>query len=249
MSQTSPDAEPGVRLQKVLAAAGIGSRRHSEELIARGRVRVNGKVVRTQGVRVDPEQDVVEVDGERIVTRSGLVYLAANKPRGMLSAMSDDRGRPTLADLVDDRSERLFHVGRLDADSEGLLLLTNDGELTHRVTHPSFEIPKTYIIDVPGPIGPAVMRRLRRGVDLEDGRARADDVRIIQAAGSRVLLEITLHEGRKHIVRRMMDEVGHPVSQLVRTQLGPVQLGNLKPGRVRHLTRHEVSALYGLVGL
>jgi 23S rRNA pseudouridine2605 synthase len=250
-------------LQKVLAAAGLGSRRHCEELIAEGRVAIDGKRVREQGVRVDPDTVVITVDGDRIVTRVDLVYLACHKPRGMISAMSDDpnagdtkAGRPppraTLADLVADRlerGERLFHVGRLDLDSEGLLLLTNDGELGHRLAHPSYEVPKTYMIDVPGPVGRDVLRQLRRGVELDDGPAKVDEVRVLDAAGQRVLLEVVIHEGRNRVVRRIMDAVGRPVSRLVRTQLGPVQLGSLKAGRVRHLTRHEVAALYKLVEL
>jgi 23S rRNA pseudouridine2605 synthase len=239
----------GIRLQKVLAAAGVGSRRHSEDLIARRRVKVNGTVVREQGMRVDPETDVIEVDGQRVVTRTGLVHLACNKPRGMISSMADEAGRPSLGDLVADRAERLFHVGRLDADSEGLILLTNDGDLAHRLMHPSFEVDKTYLVEVPGPVGREVLRRLRKGVELEDGPARADDVRVLEAAGNRVLLEMTLHEGRKHIVRRMLEEVGHPVRQLVRTRIGPVHIGTLRAGRVRHLTRYEVGALYRQVGL
>jgi 23S rRNA pseudouridine2605 synthase len=250
-------------LQKVLAAAGLGSRRHCEELIAEGRVAIDGKRVREQGMRVDPDTVVITVDGERIVTRVDLVYLACHKPRGMISAMSDDPNagdtkagrpppRPTLADLVVDRlerGERLFHVGRLDLDSEGLLLLTNDGELGHRLAHPSYEVPKTYLVDAPGPVGRDVLRQLRRGVELDDGPAKVDEVRVLDAAGQRVLLELVIHEGRNRVVRRLMDAVGRPVSRLVRTQLGPVQLGSLKAGRVRHLTRHEVAALYKLVDL
>jgi 23S rRNA pseudouridine2605 synthase len=265
MKLTSPDPyDPGgVRLQKVLAAAGLGSRRHCEELIAEGRVAIDGRRVREQGIRVDPDTAVITVDGDRIVTRVDLVYLACHKPRGMVSAMRDDpnagepgRGGPparsTLADLVADRldrGERLFHVGRLDLDSEGLLLMTNDGELGHRLAHPSYEVPKTYMIDVPGPVGRDVLRLLRQGVDLDDGPAKVDEVRVLDAAGSRVLLEVTIHEGRNRVVRRLMDAVGRPVSRLVRTSLGPVQLGALKAGRVRHLTRHEVSALYKIVDL
>jgi 23S rRNA pseudouridine2605 synthase len=250
-------------LQKVLAAAGLGSRRHCEELIAEGRVAIDGKRVREQGMRVDPDTVVITVDGERIITRVDLVYLACHKPRGMISAMSDDPNagdtragrppsRPTLADLVADRlerGERLFHVGRLDLDSEGLLLLTNDGELGHRLAHPSYEVPKTYLVDVPGPVGREVLRLLRRGVELDDGPAKVDEVRVLDAAGQRVLLELVIHEGRNRVIRRLMDAVGRPVSRLVRTQLGPVQLGSLKAGRVRHLTRHEVAALYKLVDL
>jgi 23S rRNA pseudouridine2605 synthase len=243
---TLPD---GIRLQKVLAAAGVGSRRHGEELIAAGRVRVDGAVVREQGMRVDPERVVIEVDGERVVTRSGLVHLALNKPQGVLSAMSDDRGRPTVADLLADYPPGLFHVGRLDSDSAGLLLVMNDGELAHRLMHPSYRVAKTYLVEVPGPLRRDVIRRLRSGVDLDDGPAAADGVRVVGTSGSRVMVEVTLHEGRNHIVRRMMDAVDHPVRRLVRTRIGPVLLGNLASGRARHLTRHEVGILYRDCGL
>lgn len=238
-----------MRLQKVLAAAGVGSRRHNEELIAAGRVRVDGKVVREQGLRVHAESATIEVDGVRVVTRSGLVHLALNKPRGVVSTMSDDRGRATIADLIVDHGPGLFHVGRLDADSEGLLLVTNDGPLAHRLAHPSFGVSKTYLVEVPGPIGRDLLRTLRKGVELDDGPVAVDDARVVEAAGSRVMLRVTLHEGRKHVVRRMMDAVGHPVRRLVRTDIGPVTLGTLKAGRVRHLTRHEVGVLYQHVEL
>lgn len=247
--QSGDPRDDGIRLQKVLAAAGIGSRRHSEELIAAGRVRVDGTVVREQGRRVDPETALIEVDGERIVTRAGLVHLALNKPRGVLSAMSDDRGRPTIADLLTEFGTGLFHVGRLDADSEGLLLVTNDGELAHRLTHPSYAVPKTYFVEISGPLRREVLRQLKSGLTLDDGPVRADSARIVDSAGGRVMLEIVLHEGRKHVVRRMMDAVGHPVHRLVRNEFGTVTLGTLRPGRARHLTRHEVGALYRAVGL
>ena len=235
----------GIRLQKVMAAAGIGSRRVSEELIAAGRVRVDGKVAEL-GARVDPQTAIVEVDGDRVTVRSDLVYLALNKPRGVLSAMSDDRGRRTVAEFVADSPERLFHVGRLDADSEGLLLLTNDGDLAHRLTHPSFGVQKTYLATVPAPLGKAVGRRLQAGVELEDGPARADAFRIVQEHDGRAIVEIVLHEGRKHIVRRMLDEVGHPVERLVRTRIGPVHLGGQRAGSTRPLTRAELADLHHL---
>ncbi|OAA28618.1 ribosomal large subunit pseudouridine synthase B [Frankia sp. EI5c] len=239
----------GIRLQKVLAAAGIGSRRHNEELIDSGRVRVDGKVVREQGRRVNPETALIEVDGERVVTRTGLVHLALNKPRGVLSAMSDDRGRPTIADLLTEFGPGLFHVGRLDGDSEGLLLVTNDGDLAHRLTHPSFGVPKTYFVEISGPVRKDLPRRLRGGVELGDGPVAVDSARIVDVASSRVMMEIVLHEGRKHVVRRLMESVGHPVHRLVRVSFGPVTLGTLRAGRARHLTRHEVGALYKAAGL
>jgi len=244
VSRTGTTTEPGIRLQKVLAAAGIGSRRSCEELIAAGRVSVNGARVLHMGLRVDPQTAVIEVDGDRINVRDDVVYLALNKPRGVLSAMSDDRGRRTVADLVTDRPERLFHVGRLDADSEGLLLLTNDGELAHRLTHPSFGIRKTYIAEVAGPVPREVGRALRAGVELEDGDARVDSFRVVGRSGSRVMVEVALHEGRKHIVRRLLGAVGHPVQRLVRTEIGPIRLGDLRPGKTRPLNRSELAALF-----
>jgi 23S rRNA pseudouridine2605 synthase len=237
----------GIRLQKVLAAAGVGSRRTSEQLIAEGRVAVNGVQVREMGMRVDPQTAVIHVDGARINVRDDLVYLALNKPRGVLSAMSDDRGRPTVGDLVADRAERLFHVGRLDGDTEGLLLLTNDGELAHRLMHPSFGIAKTYLATVPGPVPKEVARRLRAGVELEDGPVQVDAFRIVQTHGEQAIVEVVLHEGRNHIVRRLLAEVGHPVQRLVRTAVGPVRLGGLRVGTVRDLTRPELSELHRLV--
>jgi len=236
------------RLQKVLAAAGVGSRRACEELIAAGRVTVDGRTA-TLGDKVDPTTAVVHVDGERVVLDPRLAYLALNKPRGVVSTMADERGRTSVADLLGDAvPERVYHVGRLDTDSEGLLLLTNDGELANRLTHPSYGVAKTYLAQVSGPVPAAVRRRLLAGVDLDDGPARADAFRVVDTLGRSALVEVVLHEGRKHIVRRMLDEVGHPVSRLIRTAVGPVKLGDLKPGRWRHLSRAEVAALYAAAG-
>jgi 23S rRNA pseudouridine2605 synthase len=243
------DVPGGVRLQKVLAEAGVGSRRHCEELIGAGRVEVDGQIVRRFGARVDPDHQVIRVDGKRIPAKPGLVYLAFNKPAKVLTAMSDPRGRKTVADFLDDRSERLFHIGRLDYDTEGLMLLTNDGELAHRLAHPSFEVAKTYLAEVTGPVPKDLGRRLATGVKLDDGVAAADRFRVIDRSGNRVLVEITLHEGRKHIVRRMLAATGHPVSRLVRTDVGPIRLGNLKPGATRELTTPEIGELYAAVGL
>jgi 23S rRNA pseudouridine2605 synthase len=237
----------GIRLQKVLAAAGIGSRRACEQLIEQGRVSVNDEVVASQGRRVDPEVDVIRVDTMRINTARGLVYLAMNKPKGYVTAMSDPEGRPTVGDLVRDRVERLFHVGRLDADTEGLLLLTNDGELAHRLSHPSYEVPKTYLAEVLGPVARDVGKRLREGVELDDGIVRVDSFKLVDSTSNRVLLELVLHEGRKHIVRRALAEVGHPVQRLVRTAVGGVNLGAQKPGKIRNLTREELAGLFAVV--
>ncbi|MFZ0754666.1 MAG: pseudouridine synthase, partial [Trebonia sp.] len=183
------DVPGGVRLQKVLAAAGVGSRRHCEEMIGAGRVEVDGQTVRRFGARVDPEHQIIRVDGKRIPSRQDIVYLAFNKPPKVLTAMSDDRGRKTITDFLGDRAERLFHVGRLDYDTEGLMLLTNDGELAHRLAHPSYEVAKTYLADVPGPVPRDLGRRLATGVELEDGVAVADRFRVLEQAGSRALVE------------------------------------------------------------
>lgn len=246
-----PDAAvpTGERLQKVLAAAGVGSRRVCEDLIAAGRVEVDGATVRQMGTRVDPRSVVVKVDGLRVLLDEDLVHLALNKPRGVLTAMSDDRGRPTVGDLVADLSTRVFHVGRLDADTEGLLLVTNDGELSNRLMHPSYGVEKTYLAEVRGPFKPATRRWMLDGVELDDGPVTVHGVRVVERLGDALHLEVVLHEGRKHVVRRLLEEVGHPVSRLVRTQLGPIRLGSLRAGRRRTLNRTEVGQLYQTVGL
>jgi pseudouridine synthase len=243
------DVPGGVRLQKVLAAAGVGSRRHCEELIGAGRVEVDGETVRRYGARVDPQHQIIRVDGRRIPARQDLVYLALNKPAGVLTTMSDDRGRPTIGDFLGDQAQRLYHVGRLDYDTEGLMLLMNDGELAHRLTHPSYGVLKTYLADVPGPVSRDTGRRLLSGIELADGVASADKFRVVERAGARALVEITLHEGRKHVVRRMLAEAGHPVSRLVRTHVGPIVLGSLRPGTTRALSTREIGELYSAVGL
>ncbi|WP_026454736.1 pseudouridine synthase [Saccharomonospora iraqiensis] len=239
------DRPEGVRLQKVLSRAGVASRRAAEEMIADGRVSVDGVVVEEQGRRVDPDTAVIRVDGSRVVVREDLVYRALNKPRGVHSTMTDDRGRPCVGDYVSDR--RLFHVGRLDADTEGLLLLTNDGDLAHRLMHPSFTVPKTYVAEVEGSVSRGLGETLREGVSLEDGPVRVDGFRIVDTRPGRTLVELVLHEGRNRIVRRLLDEVGHPVRKLVRTAVGDVRLGDTKPGTVRPLTHAEIGALYRAV--
>jgi 23S rRNA pseudouridine2605 synthase len=235
------------RLQKVLASAGIGSRRACEELIAAGRVTIDGRRA-SLGDKVDAETAVIHVDGERIVTDTKSVYIAMNKPRGVVSTMADERGREAIADYLGSLEQRVFHVGRLDADSEGLLLLTNDGGLAHKLMHPSFGVAKTYLAEVGGPLPRAVGRALLKGVELEDGPAKVDAFKLVQAVQRTALVEIVIHEGRKHIVRRLFEEVGHPVNRLIRTAIGPVRLGDLKPGRTRRLTNAEVAALFKGVG-
>ncbi len=242
-------AEAGIRLQKVLAQAGLGSRRACEDLIAEGRVEVDGVVVTEQGVRVDPRSAVIRVDGERVPTAPDVVVLALNKPRGIVCTMRDERGRPCVGDLVADRADRLFHVGRLDADTEGLLLLTNDGDLAQRLAHPSHGVEKTYVATVPAPIGRDVGRRLRSGVELEEGTVKVDSFAVLEALPGRALVELTLHEGRKHVVRRLLEAVGHPVESLVRTRFGPVRLGQQRPGTLRAIDGAELRSLYTAAGL
>lgn len=236
----------GVRLQKVLAAAGVASRRAAENLIARGRVEVDGEVVRTQGIRVDPQTAVIRVDGVRIPPPREHRYLVLNKPQGVLSAMSDPQGRPTLADFVPD-GERLFHVGRLDFETEGLLLLTNDGELAQRLMHPSFEVVKTYLADVEGVMTEATIKKLRGGIELDDGPITPDSVKLVQKSGGHSLVQVRLHSGRNRIVRRLFDAVGHPVRRLSRLSLGPIKLGDLRSGQTRELTDAELGSLLDLV--
>ncbi|HJC84915.1 MAG: rRNA pseudouridine synthase [Corynebacterium sp.] len=245
------DAEK-TRLQKVLAAAGVASRRMSEKLIEAGRVEVNGTIVTSQGMRVDPENDVIRVDGVRVIADEEIVTFALNKPRGIHSTMHDEFGRPCLYDLVGERiaaGQRLFHVGRLDAQTEGLLLLTNDGELANRLMHPRYEISKTYLATVLGEADRALVQKLKEGVDLEDGIARADYVQIIDVWQGKSLIKLEIHEGRKHIVRRMLKEAGFPVQALVRTKVHTVQLGEQKPGTLRALNRSELTSLYNAVQL
>ena len=229
--------ETGERLQKVLAAAGIGSRRHCEELIAEGRVAVNGQTA-LLGRRVDPSTDRVTVDGVSVATAPGLVYYLLNKPAGVVSTASDPQGRPTVVELVP-AEPRVYPVGRLDAATEGLLLLTNDGDLAHRLTHPSFGVEKEYLAAVDGSPRPGAIRALRTGVDLSDGRTAPARVSQVEPA----VLRITIHEGRNRQVRRMADAVGHPVRRLVRTRIGPLRLDSLQPGQWRQLTVEEVRAL------
>ena len=238
----------GVRLQKLLAGAGFGSRRACEKLIEEGRVEVDGQVVVELGVRVDPATQTVHVDGDRVVVDTDKVYLAFNKPAGVVSTMEDDEGRPCLTDYVGHLSQRLFHVGRLDVDTEGLLLLTNDGDLAHKLQHPAYGVPKTYVAQVHGVVGPGIGKQLRDGVQLEDGVAKADSFRLVDDIPGHSIVEVVLHEGRKHIVRRMMEEVGYPVEALSRVQIGPIRLAELRPGKYRALSAEEVAQLYRSAG-
>ncbi|TQF02882.1 rRNA pseudouridine synthase [Kitasatospora acidiphila] len=240
--------EAGERLQKVLARAGVGSRRACEELIAQGRVEVNGQLVTEQGKRVDPQHDEIKVDGLTVATQSYL-FFALNKPAGVVSTMEDPDGRQCLGDYVNNRETRLFHVGRLDTETEGIILLTNHGELAHRLTHPRYGVTKTYLAAIQGPIPRDLGKQLAKGIELEDGFARADGFRVVSNVGKNYLVEVTLHEGRKHIVRRMLAEAGFPVEKLVRTHFGPIALGDQKSGWLRRLTNPEVGQLMRAVGL
>ena len=242
------DGPEGVRLQKVLANAGVASRRVAEDMIAAGRVRVNGEVVTELGRRIDPEGDLVDVDGTAVQLDQSKRYVVLNKPTGVVSSMNDDRGRPDLRRYTKDWDERLYNVGRLDADTSGLLVLTNDGDLAHVLAHPSFGVTKVYIAKVEGRVTAQTIATLTRGLDLEDGPIRADKARLLSAsgAGDGSLVELTLHSGRNRIVRRMMAAVGHPVIDLVRRQFGPLHLGTLPVGRARELTKLEIGALLTL---
>ena len=240
--------EEGIRLQKVLANAGVASRRACEILIAEGRVEVNGKPVLEPGTRVDPERDTIRVDGSRIPPPRRHVYLVLNKPRGVISTMDDPEGRQTLTDYVPARP-RLFHVGRLDTDTEGLLILTNDGDFAHRMTHPKFEVQKTYLVEVVGFTDNKTLKTLEKGLRLDDGPIKPDKVKLVSRTDTKSLLQITLHSGRNRIVRRMMDSIGHPVRRLSRIGIGPVKLGQLQIGQTRELTSDELGSLLDSVGM
>ncbi|MFF1830949.1 pseudouridine synthase [Paenarthrobacter sp. NPDC058040] len=242
----------GVRLQKVMAQAGVASRRVCEEMILEGRVEVDGQVTTELGMRVDPKTAVIHVDGIRIQLDETLVYMVFNKPKGVVSTMEDPEGRPCISDFLKtnkNKGERLFHVGRLDVATEGLLLLTNDGELANRLTHPSYEVPKTYLVQVRGPFPQGVGAQLKSGVELEDGMAAVDSFRLVDSTPGHVLIEVVLHSGKNRIVRRMFDAVGFPVQRLVRVKVGPIGLGDQRQGSIRNLGRQEIGHLMAAVGL
>ena len=239
-----------VRLQKALADAGVASRRACEELITDGRVSVNGEQITQLGTKVNPEKDELAVDGEIINANKSKSYLIFNKPAGVLSTMSDPEGRPSLGDYFKERSERLFHVGRLDKESEGLIVLTNDGEIAHRATHPSYGLVKKYIVEIEGHLSAVQAQELRDGIRLEDGLARALEVIVLrEPTPKNAWIEISIHEGRYHIVRRMFEELGLPVLRLIRTEFGPLNIGDTKVGRWRHLNEGEVENLFNVLKL
>jgi 23S rRNA pseudouridine2605 synthase len=235
------------RLQKVLARAGVGSRRAVETMIEAGRLKINGKVARL-GQRVDPAKDKVELDGSSIPLNTDLIHYLLHKPEGVVTTADDPDDRPTVLEVVD-LERRVWPVGRLDVDTEGALLLTNDGELTQALTHPSFKVPKTYLADLKGSVGNRALRQLAKGVLLDDGPTQPAAVRIVERVAGGTLVEITLTEGRNRQVRRMGEAVGHPVRRLVRVSIGPIGLGRLKPGRFRRLSPEEVMSLYRAAGL
>ncbi|MDQ0285699.1 23S rRNA pseudouridine2605 synthase/16S rRNA pseudouridine516 synthase [Desulfofundulus luciae] len=238
------------RLQKVMARAGVASRRHCEELIAAGMVKVNGQVVTRLGTRVDPEKDTIEVAG-RVLPRQPQekVYILLNKPRGYVTTVKDPQGRPKVMDLLRGIKLRVYPVGRLDYDSEGLLLLTNDGELAFALTHPRHQVPKTYLVLVKGLPGNDKLDRMAGGLVLEDGPTAPAKVRLVGKKNGNAFLEITIHEGKKRLVRRMCAHIGHPVLRLKRIRIGSLTLKGLKPGRYRFLTREEIRQLRQAAGL
>ena len=238
-----PDEQGLVRLQKLLAMSGVASRRKCEELMLAGQVVVDGEVVTRLGTKVDPATAVIRVDGKRLPPVSAHVYLVLNKPRGVVSTMSDPEGRRTLSDFVADRPERLFHVGRLDTDTDGLILLTNDGDFAQRVAHPSYELDKTYVAEVDGVVGKATVRQVLGGVTLEDGPVEVSAFKVVSTRPDRSIVELVIHEGRNRIVRRLLDQVGHPVRRLTRTAIGPVVLRGLGSGELRDLTLDELGVL------
>ncbi|NEG69117.1 pseudouridine synthase [Bifidobacterium choloepi] len=240
----------GIRLQKLLAQAGFGSRRKCEEMITEGRVEVDGELVTTLGTRVDPKKQRIRVDGSRVNLNTHHVTLALNKPKKVLSAMEDPKGRYTLADIVGDKYDRIFHMGRLDYDSEGLILMTNDGELSQHVMHPKYEVEKTYIATLEGHLSGNVCHRLvRTGVQLDDGWIKLDKCTILDSGRDQTIVRVVLHSGKNRIVRRIFGSIGFPVRRLVRTQIGPIKLGDLKPGSYRVLSQTEVRSLQKAVGL
>ena len=241
--ELAADADGLVRLQKLLAQSGVASRRKCEELMLDGKVEVDGEIVTRLGTKVDPRTAVIRVDGKRLPPISEKVYLVLNKPRGVVSTMSDPEGRRSLGDLVADRPERLFHVGRLDTDTAGLIILTNDGDFAQRLAHPSYEVDKTYVAEVEGEIYRRTLKQLLEGVTLDDGPVTVSKARIIEAGKDKSIVEIVIHEGRNRIVRRLMDHLGYPVRRLTRTQIGPVVLRGLLSGEMRDLTLDELGEL------
>lgn len=239
----------GVRLQKVLAAAGVGSRRRCEDLIAAGKVTVDGEKISDQGMRVDPATAVIAVDGKRVHVAEGHLTIALNKPKGVVSTMSDPHNRPALDRFVADVGVRLFHVGRLDSETTGLILLTNDGDLANRLAHPSHGVAKTYVAKVLGRVPKGLPHTLVKGIELDDGPISIDSCTILDSSSAYSVVEVVLHEGRNRVVRRIFETVGHPVVELSRTRIGPIALGGLPPGKTRILDTKEMGSLLEEAGL
>lgn len=239
-------APEGERLQKILAAAGYGSRRKSEVLIDQGRVSIDGEIVLEQGRRADPGTQVIRVDGKRIQAPAGVTVIALNKPKNVLTAMEDERGRPHVGELVP-KKPRLFHIGRLDSDTTGLLLLSNDGDLAHVLTHPSFGVKKRYVATVEGELTSVDLKRLKDGVEVEGRAVEVSHTRLLSAKPEQSVIELEIHEGRNRIVRKLLAEIGHPVLELTRTRFGSVSIDGIAPGRTRHLSPDEVAALVDTV--
>jgi len=238
------------RLNKIIADAGIASRRAADQLILEGRVSVDGEIIIELGGRYDPEINDVKVDGESLSINKSKTYLAFHKPAGIISTMSDSEGRANLGDYFKDRKDRLYHVGRLDKDSEGIILLTNDGDLAHRATHPSYGLEKRYLVEVEGEFNKQMSDQLLQGVRLEDGLARAMKVVHARAVSkNHHWVEITIHEGRFHIIRRLIEALGLKVLRLIRLDFGPINLGDMKPGRHRVLNSQEMTNLFTLLKL
>ena len=238
------------RLNKIIADAGIASRRAADQLILEGRVSVDGEIIIELGGKYDPEINDVKVDGESLIINKSKTYLAFHKPAGIISTMSDPEGRANLGDYFKDRKDRLYHVGRLDKDSEGIILLTNDGDLAHRATHPSYGLEKRYLVEVEGEFNKQMSDQLLQGVRLEDGLARAMKVVHARAVSkNHHWVEITIHEGRFHIIRRLIESLGLKVLRLIRLDFGPINLGDMKPGRHRVLNSQEMTNLFILLKL
>ncbi len=253
--QLATDEDGLIRLQKLLAQSGVASRRKCEELMLEGEVEVDGEIVTRLGTKVDPRVAVIRVSGKRLPPISDHVYLVLNKPRGVVSTMSDPEGRRTITDVLAEArpdaaaNERLFHVGRLDTDTSGLLLLTNDGDFANKMAHPSYEVDKAYVAEVDGQVTKDSADELLAGVELDDGPVAVTRVRIIAATREKSIVELVIHEGRNRIVRRLLEHIGHPVRKLTRTELGPIDLGQLKSGQLRHLTLDELGALLDSVSM
>ena len=238
-----------LRLEKFLSEAGVASRRHAKQIISEGRVTVNGQKIFIPGIHIDPDSDVIKLDGKSIVLVKKKIYIALNKPAGYLSTAIDDRYRPTVLHLLRNLPVRVYPVGRLDLDTEGLLLLTNDGELAHKITHPRYHVDKVYVAWVQGHPDEAALEKLRLGVRIEDGITAPAKVIVTEQAGTHTCLKITIHEGKKRQVKRMCRAIGHEVQHLKRIQVGPIKLGNLRVGKYRHLSLKELEALKNFLPL